>query len=46
MEKNIRDWIHVDDHSNAILSLMNKEKITIGTILVQRKRINKLTISE
>ena len=24
--KNIRDWIHVDDHSNAILSLMNKGK--------------------
>ena len=32
---NIRDWIHVDDHSNAILLLLKKEKIIIDIILVQ-----------
>ena len=30
--QNIRDWIHVDDHSIALLLLLKKGKIMIDTI--------------
>ena len=33
---NIMRWIHIDDHSNAILSLMNKGKNYNGYNIIQK----------
>ena len=46
--KNIRDWIHVDDHTNAILSLIKKGKnynrynIGANTELTNLRLVNKI----
>jgi dTDP-glucose 4,6-dehydratase len=44
--KNVRDWLYVDDHSNAILSILEKGKVGESYNISSNQLLNNLEVAE